>query len=357
MFHVERTMKGMNMCGNESPVIQFWDEFVQLESSLKDLPIRERFDKANAVFQIYFPDLALEMEGSDEYGDVRIIFTAHGVLDRFPQVMAIVAGAPELQHHQVTAFRQRTMHPEKFALKMGNSGFAMSADKILFACMPHEGCVGLLLRFNGDIPFDIQDRARSMAFILLDHILGEYDFAVKTGFVDFNVNEQELESLTWLPLDQLPDHFDRFWRNVSGYTGFLPDSSQSRYCGLRAETEEGELIITLNDSARRVAMRADLTYVVTLRVDTALYGLEMVQDIQDEIDAWLISQRQGLMTFSVLQYPWREGNYYTGDSALAEKFIRQALQRTGIDEFELTSAFDPSWRKYFNYAVHVSLEG
>lgn len=335
-------------------VAQFWRDFVALEPSLKGLPARERFDKANEILANYFSDIALEMSGSPEHEPMEMIFTAHGVRERFPLVMEITASAPKLEYHRVVAFRQRIAAPERFAFRMMDNAFELSTKKMSFACEPDGGQVGLYLKFDFEVPYDMRNRLQNMAFITLDHVLGEYDFAVKTGFVEFDASEEEQQRLTWTPLGQLPAIFDRFWRDVSGYTGVFLVGEERRWCGLRAETDDGELLVTVHDSARNVAMRADLGWVTRLQINAADNGLETVQDLQDEIDAYLESQREGVMAYAQLQAPFREAAYYSGDAAKTEQLVRQALQRAGIEQFELNSEYDPSWRHYFGYAVHVS---
>lgn len=314
---------------------------------------RDRFDKANDVLKSYFSDIALEMSGSPEHEPMEMIFTAHGALDDFPLVMELTASAPKLQYHQVVAFRQRMGNPERFAFKMVDNAFELSAEKMSFACEPDGGQVGLFLKFDFDVPYDMRNRVQNMAYIALDHILGEYDFAVKIGFVEFDASEEEQQNLVWLPLGQLPTVFDRFWRDVSGYTGVFPVGEGRSWSGLRAETDAGEILITVHDSAKAVAMRADLSWATTLRVNVVESELEAVQEVQDEIDAYLESRREGIMAYSLLEAPFREAVYYSGDAAKTEQLIRLALQRAGIEQYDLSSEFDPSWQQYFSYAVHV----
>jgi hypothetical protein len=107
----------------------------------------------------------------------------------------------------VRAFRERAAAP---GFSMGMDGFNLATSDVLMACGDDEGRIALEIRFAREIPQDFQDHARNMVFIMLDHVLGEYDFAVKVGAVDF-VDEAEDAEVTWTPMDLLPPVFDAYW--------------------------------------------------------------------------------------------------------------------------------------------------
>ena len=64
-------------------------------------------------------------------------------------------------------------------------GFELATADVLVALQPDNSQAALELRFARDIPAEFAEHARHMTFIMLDHVLGEYDFAVKVGAVDF----------------------------------------------------------------------------------------------------------------------------------------------------------------------------
>ncbi|WP_457849517.1 hypothetical protein, partial [Staphylococcus aureus] len=71
-----------------------------------DLP--DRVERGNEILERHLEGLALEMSADpgDEVGE--LIVTAHGTTEHFPLLIALVASAPPLKHHRVTAFRART---------------------------------------------------------------------------------------------------------------------------------------------------------------------------------------------------------------------------------------------------------
>ena len=97
----------------------------------------------------------------------------------------------------------------------------MSTSEVLVACGQDDGQAALEIRFGREIPSDYQDHARNMAFIMLDHVLGEYDFAVKVGAVDF-VEEASDPLAPWVPLSQFVPVFDRYWVDTLGRTSDFP---------------------------------------------------------------------------------------------------------------------------------------
>ena len=206
-----------NPAATAASISAFWQEFAGAEAALKAVPLRERVEQGNELLERHLGGLALEISGGDADAVVDLIITAHGSIDRFPLLMQVVAAAPKLRHHAVRAFRERTQQPD---FPIGMDGFELSTSEVLIACGQDDGQAALEIRFGREIPQDYQDHARNMAFIMIDHVLGEYDFAVKVGAVDF-VEESQDHHAEWTPLSELPPVFDRYWSESLGRTGAL----------------------------------------------------------------------------------------------------------------------------------------
>ena len=144
--------------------------------------------------------LALELQGHPEdAGGGPHHHRAHGSIEQFP-LLTQAGGRRKLQHHRVVAFRARTAEPDFPSAWTGLSW----PPPMLVALQPDNGQAALELRFARDIPAEFAEHARHMTFIMLDHVLGEYDFAVKVGAVDF-VGEDDYDAdVSWTPLSQLP---------------------------------------------------------------------------------------------------------------------------------------------------------
>ena len=265
-----------------SPAIAaFWADFSAQEAALHAQPLVERVEQANTLLEAHVKGLALELQGHPEDAVVDLIITAHGSIEQFPLLTQLVDAAPKLQHHRVVAFRARTAEPD---FPIGMDGFELATADVLVALQPDNGQAALELRFARDIPAEFAEHARHMTFIMLDHVLGEYDFAVKVGAVDF-VGEDDYDAdVSWTPLSQLPPVFDAFWTQTLGHTGHFPQG-EPQWEGLELEfncavDDEGnpvddpegdaetggsdEGVVAVNLAANAVAMRADLPYALTL---------------------------------------------------------------------------------------------
>ncbi len=328
----------------------FWLGFRQGEAELVRMPVREQVEKINEDLEACLDGLALEMSAND--GDLRIdmIATAHGSKDRFPLLMDFVKRAPPLKHYSLSAFRTRTEEPD-FPMRMGD--FELSTSDILIGHFADEGQVGIEVRFDRELPSDMLDHARNMAFIMLDHVLGEYDFAIKVGVVDF-VDEFSGEVIHATPLHQFGAVMDSFWTGALGHTGLFP-SGEDRWTTLtiafESDGEGNDAIVSVNDSANAVAARPDLGHAIELRLPAHDHpSLGAARDLQDQIATRLELQHAGILSHTMLRNGERMANYYVGDLPAALELIEASARSASLTDLELSSEFDPSWSKYLEFA-------
>lgn len=349
----------------------FWADFTAQEPALHALPLRERVEQVNALLEPHVQGLALEVHGHPEDDVVDLIATAHGGIERFPLLMQLVDAAPALQHHRVVAFRARSPQAD---FPIGMDGFELSTSEVLVALQPDNGQVALELRFAREIPADFADHARHMTFIMLDHVLGEYDFAVKVGAVDF-VGEDEYDAdVAWTPLSQLPPVFDTFWTQTLGHTGHFPQG-EPQWEGLELEFNcavddegnpvddpEGDAetggsdggIVSVNLAANAVAMRADLPYALTL--DLAVPDsdtLSAVQNLHEQAATLLQLPQLGIAALTLVRAGRRQALFYVGDEQLAKQTLAPLLLRDEAATLELKLRYDPAWTGYFEYAGYL----
>ena len=336
-----------------SPEIQaFWQAFVQSEDELKSLPLRERVERANEILERHVSGLALEMQGHESDAVHEVTATAHGDLERFPMLQQLVDAAPPLKHHTVRAFRERTKHGE-FGIRMGD--FALDTSDLLVACGEDDGRVALQIRFDIEVPDDMQDHAQQMAYILLDHVLGEYDFAVKVGTVDFTDEVPDLEA-PWTPLQGLAAVFDAHWRDVLGRTGDFPDGEYEwQGMTLQASGEESEdtLVVTVNRSANAVALRPDLVHALTLDLPVPdRDALSAAHAFQDQAATVIEQPRLGILALVVARGGRRRAVYYVNDVDGARDALAPLLSRESIAPDALEVDYDPTWSRYFEFAIY-----
>jgi hypothetical protein len=340
----------------------FWLGFLEGEAELVRKPVREQVEAINEILEVSLDGLALEMSAHDGDQEVELIATAHGNTDNFPLLLDFVKRAPPLKHYTLTAFRARTECPD-FPMRMDD--FELATSDVLIGHVVDEGQVGIEVMFARELPGDMQDHARNMTFIMLDHVLGEYDFAVKVGFVDFvDAFSDEVAGST--TLDKFGPVLDAFWTNELGHTGLFPsgehqwsamtvlfgNNEDSDEEGDEEDGREGDkAIVAVNQSANAVAARPDLGHVIELRLPVGDHAaLDRAREIQDQIATRLELQYAGILSHTVVRNGQRLANYYVGDLPAALGVVDASLRAASFTDVALTHAFDPSWSKYFNFA-------
>jgi hypothetical protein len=328
----------------------FWLRFREGEAERVRQPVREQVEKINEVLEECLDGLALEMSANDGDDPIEMIATAHGAKERFPLLMDFVKRAPPLRHYSLRAFRTRTDEPD-FPMRMGD--FELATSELLIGHFADEGQVGIEVMFDRELPGDMQDHARNMAFIMLDHVLGEYDFAVKVGAVDF-VDGFSGEVLHSTPLHQFGAVLDSFWTGDLGHTGLFPSGEGSWTTLTIAFESDGEgnhAIVSVNDSANAVAARPDLGHAVELRLPAHDHAtLDVARDLQDQIATRLELQHAGILSHTMLRNGERTANYYVGDLPAALELMEASVRNAFLVDAGLSSEFDPSWSKYFEFA-------
>ena len=345
------------MESSTAAITAFWREFADTEAALHAMPLRERVEEGNALLERHLEGLALEMSGGDQDAVVDLIVTAHGSIDCFPLLMQVVAAAPRLQHHALRAFRERTQQPD---FPIGMDGFELSTSEVLITCSQDDGQAALEIRFGREIPQDFQDHARNMAFIMIDHVLGEYDFAVKVGAVDF-VDESADPDAEWTPLSLLPPVFDRYWSETLGRTGDFPVGEHEW---------EGLTLPLVVRTTRRLASRRTRPSSWSTAAPTRLPcaptwpmphpGPGRGRPRRTRSRAGPArpgghaarAAAAGYPAYTMSRNGRRKAVYYVGDEQLAKQTLAPLLLRDEAASLELSTTFDPAWSGYFEFAVH-----
>lgn len=335
-------------------ISDFWTAFSGQLSTLDALDGRAFVEGANALLQRHATGLSLELEGEPAQAGSRLVVTAHGNIEQFENAQAVVRHAPRLAGYTVQAFRSRAAR-SNFA--MGMQDFELSSSDVLVQPYDAGGIMGLELAFAQAVPEEMQEHARHMAFILLDHVLGEWDFSVRVGPVDF------VDAATdATPLSQFPAVFDAFQRDVLGRSYDFPQEANDRWISLEvrprdADEDDAPDLLTFHDSANALATRADLSYFLTLRfpIDSQ-ETLDSARDAQDALDAALRHQQRGILAFTRMEsMESRVAAFYVDDPDAAAALARQlaAEHAPGLDP-ALALEYDPSWREYLGMygAIH-----
>lgn len=325
----------------------FWQALADAQPQLQQMEARDAMEAINVLLQPHFPNLAAELQGKLEDGVYDLIITAHGATEHFQDVMTLTRSAPKLPLFQhVIAFRART---EMGAFGMSMENFSLSPADVLVGHYAHEGRVGLLLWFAKPIPQDMVDHARHMSFILLDHAIGEYDFAIKIGPVEFMDDAPEQ---TTVSLAAFPAVLDNFWRDELKHTALFP-TGEYEWTGfeLVSNTDpDDKLLVQRNESAMSLVGRADMLWRV--QVDVVLDhkdDLEAVREFEDQLETLLAQTQEGITSQITLHGNVRSMNWHVSDVETALAKAHKLAQNFAPLEFDISSEFDPQWQDYLRW--------
>jgi len=325
----------------------FWQALANAQPKLQQMEARDAMEAINALLQPHFPHLAAELQGGPEDGIYDLIITAHGSTERFQDVMSLTQAAPKLAMFQhVIAFRART-EMNDFGMSMDN--FSLSPADILVGHYADAGRVGLQLWFVKPIPQDMLDHAKHMSFILLDHAIGEYDFAIKIGPVEFMDNAPEQ---TTVSLSAFPPVLDSFWRDDLKHTALFP-TGENEWTGfeLVSNTDpDDKLLVQRNESAMALVGRADMLW--RLQVEVALDNkddLEIAREFEDQLETMLAQTQEGITSQITLHGNVRSMNWHVSDVEVALAKAQKLAQTFAPLQFDISSEFDPQWQDYLRW--------
>lgn len=336
----------------------FWRSVLDEQASLEALDALALMERLNALLEPHLPGVAVEVaQGSGEGPagrDALLVLTAHGSTEHFAAVQALAAAVPASLSWRTEAFRHRTS--EGFGIRM--DGLELDAADVRVRVGHCEGRVALALSFTREIPVAKQERARHMAFIILDHLLGEYDFAVKVGVVEFESDglsdDAGFESAPVLPLTAVAAEVDRVWRETLDRSALTPPEPHHWRSMEWRRRGGGEAQVNVNTSANSLVGRADLGWRVDARVPAASKAdLKRAQAFED---AWLqrISPHgQGILTHVVLEGGHRISSCHVAEpmGAVAAAHAAASALQGGAQALELEARYEPAWDDYLGWSA------
>ena len=336
----------------------FWREFSLQLPQLQTLDGQGFVTEANELLHNYAPGLSIELEGVAKEAGSKLVISAHGNTAEFENAQVLVRNAPKLQNFTVQAYRSRTLGAD-FGMRMED--FELTSSDVLVGYYDAGGITGLELAFAKPIPSDMMGHAQHMSFIMLDHVLGEWDFSVRVGPVEF-VEEITSGLNGPVKLSECRAVFDAFVRQTLGRTYEYPQEQDSRWLSLEVRARDTDEdappdILSFHYSANAVATRADLSYFLEWRLSfDSQEQLDQVRDVQDALDTELAHHQRGILVFTrVENMSTRVAAFYVDDPAHAQQLAQQlaAKHAKGI-KAELNLSFDPAWNEYLSLygAIH-----
>ena len=336
----------------------FWREFSRQLPQLQAMDGHGFVSSANELLHVYAPGLAIELEGVAQEAGSKLVISAHGNTAEFENAQVLVRNAPKLQNFEVQTYRSRTLGAD-FGMRMED--FELTSSDVLVGYYDAGGITGLELAFAKPIPSDMMGHAQHMSFIMLDHVLGEWDFSVRVGPVEF-VEEISQGLNGPVKLSEFPPVFDSFVRQALGRSYEYPQEQDSRWLSLEvrardAEDDDPPDILSFHDSANAVATRADLSYFMEWRFAfDSQEQLDQVRDVQDALDTELARHQRGILVFTrVESMSSRVAAYYVDDPVYAQQQAEKlAAQHAKGIKADLALSFDPAWNEYISLygAIH-----
>lgn len=336
----------------------FWRSVQAEQGALQALSAADLVERLNALLEPVVPGVAAEVveavagTGTPDAAAAQWVFTSHGSTAHFAAVQAVVAQAPRGLPWAVQAFRQRT--GPGFGMRMDK--FELSGSDLLVRVGQFQGRVALGLSFAKLVPAELQEHARHMAFILLDHLVGEFDLAVKVGLIELEEDGLSegtgMDTAAPLPLDQAVAVIDALWQGSLGHTGQYPQGAQSTHdwASIKGRSVQGAEIQThVNRSANALVGRADMGWRVdaSLPVGTAS-TLAAARAFEKAWGEAVAVQQQGIASHVVQRDGWRHVCCYVADSPAAVQAALTVAQRCLADapSLELTVTHEPAWDDY-----------
>jgi len=199
----------MTSKSKQSRETRFWEWFQANEDRLFNFEREQEKVFGELMRELHRIHKSLTFEFSSVQENKRqFVISADGHREAFPAVIKLGDAAPDLPRWQFIKFRPR--RSDSCTVGIGN--VMISSDEVEFTLEPEARKVSITL-FLGDAKYFDERIFGHIAFLLLDHTLGEYDVETFIGRVDFKPREA-MSTLEKRPLQDLPAFFDRFVQSL-----------------------------------------------------------------------------------------------------------------------------------------------
>ena len=176
---------------SQAGLTDFWAWFQKNQAAYfaldpQDAPATKRlFDDLSAHMTEINPDLVFEF-GPVIEGRRELVISAGGIKSAFPAVTALAQAAPSLPQWKITAFRPRR-HPMN-QLQVGS--LKIDPDNVYVQIARDDTKLALRIFMPGYSDHE-REKYGTIAYLLLDEALGEYDAETKVSGIDFQPLDTE----------------------------------------------------------------------------------------------------------------------------------------------------------------------
>lgn len=333
-------------------VHKFWQDFSQEKDAIAQLEMAAMVEHCCSILNRYFEDIVAEFELDKNNKFQRMVISANGIIKRFNDVMLLVQNAPKFPDLEVVAFRLR-VHMDDFGIRM--NGLALNSSEVFVKLKPNRGWFDIDIAWSKAIDPELLDTAKQMSIIMQDHLLGEYDSAVKIAQFDFiETPLSEEERKDWIVLSELPSVLDKLWLEQLGHTQVFPegDNTWLSFEMTSREDEDDVIIGMLNKSANSVACRADLGTCLEVIMDVPSSDLlERIYQYQDRLFAELQPMQHGIHALTL--FPLKTGKrtlyWYVNDELFALKTALHIGKDFPDLSINFNTHYDPCWVDYLEW--------
>lgn len=278
----------------------FWQAWQTNLPKLLSATAIDFVEQANELLAEYIDGVGIELRGEVADGALsagsELHFTAHGVFKHFPKVIELV-NHPIAKQYNAQAFRKpETDFSGDFAI--GMNGLELSVQDLQFAIKVGRYLIDLEMIVNKSVDDDNNVQViQHMAFILLDHILGEFDGVVKIGSVDFVAKFSD--DFVVVSAQDLSVMVNKLWRDELGRDDVYPSEYELQVAKTTPTDEQDGLLFIINSSANRL-IGGELAWCVRIISEyDSQETLEISRELEDELGLLFCQDNQAINALMV----------------------------------------------------------
>lgn len=328
----------------------FWKQVKTSEQSFNKLELIDIMETLNNLLNENQLDVIAEVtQGSKK--NHKIIFTSDGKIEQFEQVMEITKQAPDLNFFEIEAFRQRTKNVDSFTIQLRDDSFSLGTTDLLIQYKKDHRKISLGILFGKTIPEEMLTQAQTMALIILDHILGEYDLAVRVVAIEFL--EVAQDTVTTMPANEFVTIFDSIWKEDLKHTGVFPNNEEDQWIvfELASHNESnGNMLVHRNEAANALVGHTNYCYALNIIADVNSKAvLSLVYELEDAINIALRTDKRGIHCQNSFSQGTRNMLWHVGDKHLALQLTQQIAKQYKTLSVKIECNFDPYWSQYLSW--------
>ncbi len=134
----------------------------------------------------------------NDNGEYRMIISCDGEAEAIPIVKSLFSEAPEMMNWEIVKFRQPK---DSFEIDFSGLKFPSQAVQVLYKIDDNIDKIHIKLLIEN---YDKEDnRYGSLAFLYLDHIIGEFNSMTKVGYIDLGKYENQSNTISLVELRKL----------------------------------------------------------------------------------------------------------------------------------------------------------